>query len=165
MGLNCLPMSQNLDARLIRVNVYIHRGIVSLSLNTVGHIVRKLDFAQANNKRAVDAGLLSIFLSFTEYKHVVKHIKILHPKFLCLFLSQFMTNLVGNREERFSRDEAFVLTTSSQLQHQQIVILNIYEIKIYMSCVMRKPSFCICENKDANQLCGVPTADQRICFR
>ena len=34
-----------------------------------------------------------------------------------------------------------------------------------MSLVMRKPDFCICENKDADQLCGNRTADQRLCFR
>ena len=30
---------------------------------------------------------------------------------------------------------------------------------------MRKPFFCICENKAADQLCGNRTADQRLCFR
>ena len=30
---------------------------------------------------------------------------------------------------------------------------------------MRKPTICICENKDANQLRGNREADQRICFR
>ena len=30
---------------------------------------------------------------------------------------------------------------------------------------LRKPDFCICENKDADQLCSNCTADQRICFR
>ena len=34
-----------------------------------------------------------------------------------------------------------------------------------MSCVMRKPTICICENKDANQLRGNREADQRLCFR
>ena len=34
-----------------------------------------------------------------------------------------------------------------------------------MSHVMRKPTFCICENKDADQLCGNREADQRLCFR
>ena len=29
---------------------------------------------------------------------------------------------------------------------------------------MRKPFFCICENKDADQLCGNREADQRLCF-
>ena len=29
---------------------------------------------------------------------------------------------------------------------------------------MRKPAFCICENKDADQLRGYRAADQRLCF-
>ena len=37
-------------------------------------------------------------------------------------------------------------------------------IDYYMSLVMRKPAFCKCENKDADQLCGNRTADQRLCF-
>ena len=34
-----------------------------------------------------------------------------------------------------------------------------------VSRVMRKPAFCICENKDADQLRGDGEADQRLCFR
>ena len=30
---------------------------------------------------------------------------------------------------------------------------------------MRKPFLCICENKDADQLCSNCAADQRLCFR
>ena len=30
---------------------------------------------------------------------------------------------------------------------------------------MRKPDFCICKNKDADQLRGNREADQRLCFR
>ena len=29
---------------------------------------------------------------------------------------------------------------------------------------MKKPAFCICENKDADQLCSNCAADQRLCF-
>ena len=36
--------------------------------------------------------------------------------------------------------------------------------KDQMSRVMRKPTFCICENKDADQLRGNREADQRLCF-
>ena len=36
---------------------------------------------------------------------------------------------------------------------------------VHMSRVVRKPAFCICENKDANQLRGNREADQRLCFR
>ena len=34
-----------------------------------------------------------------------------------------------------------------------------------VSRVVRKPAFCICENKDADQLRGNREADQRLCFR
>ena len=34
-----------------------------------------------------------------------------------------------------------------------------------MSLVLRKPAFCICENKDADQLRGNCEADQCLCFR
>ena len=34
-----------------------------------------------------------------------------------------------------------------------------------MSRVMRKPTFCICENKDADQFRGKREADQHLCFR
>ena len=34
-----------------------------------------------------------------------------------------------------------------------------------MSLDVRKPDFCICENKDADQLRGNREADQRLCFR
>ena len=35
----------------------------------------------------------------------------------------------------------------------------------HMSRDVRKPDFCICENKDADQLRGNREADQRLCFR
>ena len=35
----------------------------------------------------------------------------------------------------------------------------------YLSRVVRKPFFCICENKDADQLRSNREADQRLCFR
>ena len=34
-----------------------------------------------------------------------------------------------------------------------------------LSLVMRKPVFCICEHKDADQLRSNREADQRLCFR
>ena len=34
--------------------------------------------------------------------------------------------------------------------------------KSHLSRFMRKPTFCICENKDADQLCGNREADQRL---
>ena len=45
------------------------------------------------------------------------------------------------------------------------LITLIYILRLYISLVMRKPVFGICENKDADQLCGNRTADRRLCFR
>ena len=38
------------------------------------------------------------------------------------------------------------------------------EHNAHLSLVMRKPAFCICENKDADQLRGNREADQRLVF-
>ena len=38
-------------------------------------------------------------------------------------------------------------------------------ILISTNHLMRKPTICICENKDADQLRGNREADQRLCFR
>ena len=43
--------------------------------------------------------------------------------------------------------------------------LSFYGKLSKMSRVVRKLAFCICENKDADQLPGNPEADQRLCFR
>ena len=34
-----------------------------------------------------------------------------------------------------------------------------------LSHIMRKPDFCLCKNKGADQLCRNFSADQRLCFR
>ena len=39
------------------------------------------------------------------------------------------------------------------------------QVKQKLSRDMRKPDFCICENKNADQLRGNREADQRLCFR
>ena len=56
------------------------------------------------------------------------------------------------------------LTTSQNPQRQVMSCLARYTV-IHMSRVVRKPVFCICENKDAEQLRGHREADQRLCFR
>ena len=38
-------------------------------------------------------------------------------------------------------------------------------VKNDLNLVMRKSAFCICENKDADQLRGNREADQCLCFR
>ena len=54
----------------------------------------------------------------------------------------------------------FILGMLSALtQHTTLICCE------HKSRVMRKPDFCICENKEADQLRGNREADQRLCFR
>ena len=39
------------------------------------------------------------------------------------------------------------------------------DLKDQLSRAVRKPDFCLCENKGADQLRGNREADQRLCFR
>ena len=79
------------------------------------------------------------------YILIVQYIYILNPKCQASGCTdRFVSDLVGNSEDKFSHDDA---------------------AQTYLSRVMRKPTFCICENKDADQLRGNREADQRLCFR
>ena len=53
----------------------------------------------------------------------------------------------------------FLMSVSVQFHLKYVQIL------FHLSLVMRKPDFCICENKDADQLRSNCAADQRLCFR
>ena len=46
-----------------------------------------------------------------------------------------------------------------------LLLASVSMLLSHMSLVVRKPAFCICENKDADQLRGNREADQRLCFR
>ena len=48
------------------------------------------------------------------------------------------------------------ISTFAKIFHEQID---------EMSLCVRKPTICLCENKDADQLRGDREADQRLCFR
>ena len=52
-------------------------------------------------------------------------------------------------------------------EHGTLILKSLQKhvLCLEMSLVMRKPAFCICENKDADQLRGNREADQRLYFR
>ena len=108
----------------------------------MSRVVRKPVFCICEHK---DADLLISAFVFATYivQSLYFHIRNFKPlAILCGCAAQFMSDLVRNREARLSHNEA------------------------HMSCVVRKPFFfCICENKDADQLRGNREADQRLCFR
>ena len=49
--------------------------------------------------------------------------------------------------------------------HADEPVTSLARCLCYLSHVMKKPAFCICENKDADQLHGKRAPDQRLCFR
>ena len=45
---------------------------------------------------------------------------------------------------------------------KEVICSSLFE---YMSTVVKTPTFCICENKVADQHRSICEADQRVCFR
>ena len=62
-------------------------------------------------------------------------------------------------------DRTLVLIASGPGHCLPFTIHTVLLFACYLSLVMRKPAFCICENKDADQLRSNCAADQRLCFR
>ena len=85
------------------------------------------------------------------------------------------TNSNLNWIEKVGYSKHFHTTTRENLPPGYLVVsvpcLDIYFlyflafIRYHMSRVVRQPAFCICENKDADQLRSNCAADQRLCFR
>ena len=104
-----------------------------------------------------------------------------------------MSDLVGNPEDRFSHNETHIGTDNTVKMHRLncAVVVRIMQIfdfitssstnlcsikcnidihiivlstMIQRSHVIRKPVFCKCENKDADQLRNNCAADQLLCF-
>ena len=64
-------------------------------------------------------------------------------------------------KESISNDQELIQSEPKSCAGKQ----NEKELNLQMNLVMRRPDFCICENKCADQLCDNRTADQRLCFR
>ena len=71
----------------------------------------------------------------------------------------------------FFRNETFLVSKScpyitvTPQQHLSSALLHSISTEEYMSRIVRKPDFCLGENKGADQLRGNREADQRLCFR
>ena len=81
-------------------------------------------------------------------------------------------DLVGNPEDRFSYEAAhfdilwqLLLYFTAQDLETFHVDQSESSLSHDMSRVMRKPAFCLCQNKDADQLRSDREADQCLCFR
>ena len=62
----------------------------------------------------------------------------------------------------------FLFQEIMNMQNRLLNVLNYFlhfTSVAYFRRVMRTPAFCICENKDADQIRCDREADQRLCFR
>ena len=73
-------------------------------------------------------------------------------------------NVTGRFTAPFSGIYSFTVVVAAQGRQKVNYYFESLR-KINLSLVMRKPDFCICENKGADQFCGNRTTDQRLCFR
>ena len=69
-------------------------------------------------------------------------------------------NLGKFRKRYYFRNKRFYNTATIDIGRQ-----SSRDQKYNMSRDARKPDFCLCENKGADQLRGNREADQRLCFR
>ena len=73
-----------------------------------------------------------------------------------------MSDLVGNPEDLFSHNEAHLVQRQTMYP---MIPIQLYEpLPFPVIGIMRKPAFCICENKDADQLRGYSAAIQHLFF-
>ena len=73
----------------------------------------------------------------------------------------FSRNQSGNHYLDGYNDEIMAFAKSCLLSCHYLPVFS----DKYLSLVVRKPDFCICENKDADQLRSNREVDQRLCFR
>ena len=123
------------------------------------------------------AGFLITRLIFRSVNHLGKSCSSCVLNVICLF--QISINF---KSSTFLLDVISSILSQCNLLlfYQLVIILNFHgnrstvpiSVKnsataciYHLSLVMRKPAFCICENKDADQLRGNREADQRLCFR
>ena len=117
------------------------------------------------------------------FSHDAAPLKPTTLNYLCLFsflinisntsLFPFCVSRVPDREDiAFGsiRQEAMCIDTMGNFADGVLGVFPCHnaggnQVLNIMSRAMRKPDFCLCENKGADQLCSNCTADQRLCFR
>ena len=136
-------------------------------------------FAYAKTKTqinfAVTVKLISAFVFAT---WIVQSLCFLNPKFVAFSHLLWLYSPVCVGPVRpFSHNKAHMHSTNMSNNMQiRLCSCTVYKIGCLcllllrplfykLSLVMRKLDFCICENKEADQLCGSREADQRLCFR
>ena len=108
-----------------------------------------------------------IFLIFAQnipcgYTLEPPHCRLIEAVLTCIHIIYVLSKNKKKYHNFSSEEHHFYRSEKSQY-----IAWACYRNAVYyrMSLVLRKPAFCICENKDADQLHGNREADQRLCFR
>ena len=94
------------------------------------------------------------------YKHAM--IQIIYPDFVGI--SRFVCGRLSIYCGGFFYLHLCVIVKNISNRLDNIFLTSVYIQIPNMSRLKRKPAFCICENKDADQLCWNPAAYQYLCF-
>ena len=100
------------------------------------------------------------------YSKKNKRVKISHYMFSAMAslipLMSSLALLAVVKRLGYSGHHLLTLVPLGKLKRNHCYHTTVERYKI--SRVMRKPAFCVCENKGTDQLCGYRTTDQHICF-
>ena len=84
---------------------------------------------------------------------------------MCLFIHKNISCIYSLEA---LHEEVLLMSTPTLPFHGELTKIAMFKLSqnthLNLSLVVRKPAFCICENKDTDQLHGNHVADQRLCF-
>ena len=123
---------------------YIHK----VDYHHLSHIMRKQDFAYAKMKAQFSCA------SCTADQHLCLH-----------YLDSTILLVLKHKISSFCPSSVDAQAGLCQTWSETPKTVFLMTRLIYMSRLMGKPTICIGENKDADQLRGNREADQRLCFR
>ena len=82
-----------------------------------------------------------------------------------LNFSSICTSYLIENQRISLKSTHYVNNLSEMIYIEVAMLFNKIFCHTHMSRIVRKPDFCLCENKGADQLRGNREADQRLCFR
>ena len=94
---------------------------------------------------------------------IVWYLYFLYPKFQASSHLQWLYNPVCVSPGQ--NPHCWFSHVAAHMIYGELMVISKINSLLSVSRDVRKPDFCICENKDADQLRGNREADQRLCFR
>ena len=97
--------------------------------------------------------------------HFMHSVKLCFSLLVILYMSYHCKTPFFYNKKCYLAYKCSPVCSENQVGENLMILHSMYFFLKNLSRIMRKPTFCICENKDADQLRGNREADQRFCFR